>query len=326
MERIKKEDLLRILWEAGDGFVSGSDLAHRLGVSRTAVWKGIGQLREEGYALESVTNRGYRLLPRGDVLSAEGIRRHLRHTQLQIEYSPSVTSTNTLLKTRAAQGAPHGLVLAAAHQTQGRGRMGRTFYSPADTGLYMSILLRPERSAAETTRLTACSAVAVARTVERLSGEQTHIKWVNDVLLGRRKICGILTEASVDWESGRAEYAVVGIGVNLRPPEGDFPPELRDIAGSVFTHGEIPELRCRVAAGILDELMDLYDDPENEACYQDYKNRSFLLGQEILLLLPGREPVPATALDVDRDYALVVRMADGSIRRVTSGEVSVRFR
>ena len=259
-----------------------------------------------------------------DELSAEGIRRHLRYPGLQIECRNTVASTNTELKNRAARGAPHGLVLAAAHQTRGRGRMGRTFYSPADTGLYMSILLRPERPAAEMVRLTACAAVAAARTLERLSGERTEIKWVNDVLLRGRKVCGILTEGSV--RDGRMEYAVVGIGVNLRPPRGDFPPELQSVAGSVFGDGEIPELCCRAAAGILDELMDLYADPEDEACYLDYKSRSFLLGKEIRLLLPGREPVPATALDVDRDYALVVRLADGSTRRVTAGEVSVRFR
>lgn len=319
-----KEDILTILWQHEGGYVSGSELARQLGVSRTAIWKGIGQLRAEGYAVESATNRGYRLVPRGDVLSAGGIRRYLRHEELQIECYPSVTSTNTLLKARAAQGAPQGLVLAAAHQTQGRGRMGREFYSPADTGLYMSLLLRPERSAAETTRITVCAAVAVARTVERLSGERTQIKWVNDVLLRGRKICGILTEASVDWESGQAEYAVVGIGVNLRTPEGDFPPELQNIAGSVFGADTIPDLRCRMAAGILDELMDLSAVPDSQACYEDYKSRSSVLGKEIQILRPGRESVPATAVDIAPDYALVVRLTDGTLTRVNSGEVSIR--
>ena len=264
--------------------------------------------------------------PGGDLLSADGIRRYLRHRELQIECFASVTSTNTLLMARAGEGAPHGLVLAASRQTRGRGRMGREFYSPADTGLYMSLLLRPERTAAETAAITACAAVAAARTVERLSGEKTEIKWVNDLLLRGRKVCGILTEGSVDSRTGGINWAVVGVGVNLRPPEGGFPGRLGNTAGSVFTGAGLPDLRCRMAAGILDELMDLYADPENEECYREYKSRSCLLGKEINLLLPGREPVPAEALDVDRDYALVVRLADGSVRRVTAGEVSVRTR
>ena len=270
-------------------------------------------------------NSGIEALP-ADLFSADGIRRYLRHGELQLEVYPTINSTNTVLKERAARGAPHGLVIAAASQTQGRGRMGRQFYSPADTGLYMSVLLRPEQSAAETARITACAAVAAARTADRLSGERTQIKWVNDLLLHGRKICGILTEASVDAGTGRVEYLVVGIGVNLRLPEGDFPPELRGIAGSVFGEKTIPDLRCRMAAGILDELLDLCADPDGAACYREYKSRSAVLGEEINVLRPGCEPVPATAVDVDPDYALVVRLADGTLTRIRSGEVSIRKR
>ena len=264
-------------------------------------------------------------LPPRDELSAEGVRRYLRHTELRVEHVSSITSTNTVLKARAAGGAPHGLVLTASRQTQGRGRLGRQFYSPADTGLYMSLLLRPERPVEELGRLTACAAVAAARTVERLSGERTQIKWVNDVLLHGRKICGILTEGSVSADE-RLEYAVVGVGVNLHPPEGDFPPELRGVAGSVFGREIIPDLRCRTAAGILDELMDLYADLESPACLEEYKSRSCVLGKEIWLLQPGQKPIPALAVDVEADYALMVRLSDGTLKRVSTGEVSLRIR
>ena len=262
----------------------------------------------------------------GDVLSAEGITRHLKNRTLQVEYYPVISSTNTVLKERAAAGAPHGLVLAAGEQTGGRGRMGRKFFSPADTGLYMSLLLRPERSAAETTMLTAAAAVAVAESVEALSGRKTEIKWVNDVLIAGKKICGILTEASVDWKTGLVDYAVVGIGVNTRLPSGDFPDELRETAGAVFRDGEIPELRCCLAAAILDRLTELCAAPDSEECYRAYRDRSSVLGREINILLPGKEPGSAHVLDIERDYALLVRLTDGTLQRVNAGEVSIRPR
>lgn len=320
------DTVLDLLWENPDRYISGEELARRLGISRSAVWKSVKQLRSEGYEIDSVTRRGYRLSSGSDVLSARGIERHLKNRTLRVECYQSVTSTNTLLKERANNGAPHGLVLAAGHQTQGRGRMGRQFYSPADTGLYMSLLLRPERSAAESTLITAAAAVAVAESVEAISGLETRIKWVNDVLIAGKKISGILTEASVDWESGTADYVVVGIGVNTRLPKDDFPEELRSIAGAVFDGRGVPELRCTLAAAILDRLMELYDDLGSEECYRAYLDRSVVLGAEVNLLSPGREPVPAAVMGIRRDYALTVRLTDGTVRQVNSGEVSIRPR
>ena len=147
-----------------------------------------------------------------DALSAEGIFRRLKNRSLRIEYLPVAGSTNTLAKERAAAGEPEGLVIAAGEQTAGRGRMGRSFYSPAGTGLYMSLLLRPKCTAAECALLTGAAAVAAAESVEALTGRRTAIKWVNDVLLEGRKICGILTETALDPGSGRPDWAVVGIG------------------------------------------------------------------------------------------------------------------
>ena len=319
-----EKDVLLFLWEKPGEYISGTELADRLDVSRAAVWKAVRTLRAQGYAIDSVTNRGYRISPESDVLSAEGITRRLKDDRLRVEYFPVIGSTNTALKERANAGAAEGLVLAAGEQTGGRGRMGRQFFSPADSGIYMSLLLRPQRSAAESTLLTAAAAVAVAESVEALSGMPTGIKWVNDVLLGGKKICGILTEASVDWESGMADYVVVGIGVNTRPPAGDFPPDIREVAGAIFSDRRPEDLRCRLAAAILDRLMELYDRLGSEECYEAYKRRSTVLGKEINILSPGREPVPATVLDIQRDYALRVRLADGTEKLLSSGEVSIR--
>ena len=320
-----KEQVFSLLREREGEFLSGEELARSLRLSRTAVWKAIGQLRREGYPIESVTKRGYRLLPGADVLSAEGVQRLLRHQELRVEVYERVSSTNTLLKARAEQGADAGLVLIAQEQTAGRGRMGRSFYSPAGSGLYLSVLYRPESPAADSVRITACAAVAVAETIEELSGRATQIKWVNDVLAGGKKVCGILTEASLDCESGLVHYLIVGIGVNIALPEGDFPEELRGIAGAAFSAGAIPQLRCRLAAGILDRLTDFMEDPGSEACFEAYRARSLVLGRRVNLLSPGREPAAAEVLNLERDYSLRVRLEDGTERRVSSGEISLRL-
>ena len=319
-----KEDLLSLLWQNADAYISGEELARRLSVSRTAVWKAIGQLREAGYNIESVSNRGYRLLSESDVLSEEGVRRHLKHQELKLQVYKTITSTNTVLKALAAEGAPAGLALIAGEQTAGRGRMGRSFYSPADSGLYLSLLLRPNVSAVEATRLTACAAVAAAETIEELSSRPAQIKWVNDIFGDGRKVCGILTEASVDCENGMMHYVIIGLGVNTRVPAGDFPEEIRGIAGAAFDADSIPELRCRLAAGILDKLAEYTENPGAPRVFEGYKSRSLVLGKAINILAPGRDPVPAEVLDLEEAYALLVRLPDGSTQRLNSGEVSVR--
>ena len=320
-----RDEVLRFLWNNADSYVSGTELADRLSLSRTAVWKAIGQLRDEGYEIESQPNRGYRLHSVSDVLSAEGIARHLRHKELRLQVYKTIGSTNTTLKALAAEGAEAGLALIAEEQIMGRGRMGRSFFSPANSGLYLSLLLRPQMPAADATRLTACAAVAVSEAIEALSGKEAGIKWVNDIFVDGRKVCGILTEASVDCESGMMHYVIIGIGVNTHVPDGDFPEELRGIAGAAFGAEPVPELRCRLAAEILDRLMDYTPDPAAPEIFAGYRSRSLVLGREINILAFGREPEPARAVDLDENYSLRVRLPDGSERLLNSGEVSVRL-
>ena len=319
-----RDRILELLWDNADRYLSGEKLAGQLQLSRAAVWKGIEQLRKEGYEIESVTRRGYKLCSRSDVLSAAGLERHLHDGRIRPQVYASIGSTNTALKAMAAEGAAEGLALVAGEQTAGRGRMGRSFYSPADSGVYFSLLLRPELPAERVTGITACAAVAAAETIEELSGLRTQIKWVNDVFLGGRKVCGILSEGSLDCESGMMNYVVVGVGINTRPPAADFPEELRGVAGAVFGDERVPELRCRMAAGVLDRLMDYCARPEDPALFEAYRSRSLVLGREVTLLSPGKEPVPAQVLDLERDFALRVRLSDGSEKRISSGEVSLR--
>ena len=319
-----RDDVLSLLQKREGDCLSGEELARSLSLSRTAVWKAIGQLRAEGYPIESAPRRGYRLLPGGDVLTATGVREHLRRRELRVEVLPSVGSTNTVLKARAEQGEAAGSVLIALEQTAGRGRMGRGFYSPEGSGLYMSVLYRPSSPVTDAVRITACAAVAVAETIEELSGRPAQIKWVNDVLVDGKKVCGILTEAALDCESGVFRYLIVGVGVNTAAPDGDYPEALRGVAGPAFGREAVPQLRCRLAAGILDRLTDFMEDPGSERCFEAYRARSVVLGRRVTLLSPGREPVGAQVLGLERDYSLRVCLDDGTEKRVGSGEVSVR--
>ena len=320
-----KTMLLQILRENENRYVSGSELAERLSVSRTAIWKAVGQLRAEGYRISSVQNKGHCLSSASDVLTVAGVETYLKTPGISVQYFREISSTNTVLKTMAAEGAKEGLVLIAEEQSGGKGRLGRSFYSPPGSGLYMSILLRPGTDAAQSTGITACAAVAVALAIEELSGKPTGIKWVNDIYMENRKVCGILTEASVDCESGRLNYAVVGIGINTLVPQNDFPEELKTIAGSAFSgDAAVPDLRCRLAAAVIDRLMAYYRTAKEDDCFEEYRKRSFLLGKPVSIHRLDQESVPATAVDLDRDSALIVQLEDGSLQRINSGEVSVR--
>ena len=259
-----------------------------------------------------------------DVLREEAIRRHLRNDRLKLQVYDSITSTNTVLKAMAENGAEEGFCLIVAEQTAGRGRLGRSFYSPPDSGLYMSLLLRPGLQAADATAVTAGAAVAVAEAVENLAPVKAEIKWVNDVYVEGRKVCGILTEASVDGRSGQVNYLVVGIGINTRIPDGGFPEDLRSIAGSAFGQQDIPELRSRLAAEVLNRLTEYTSRLQQKEWFEEYRRRSMVLGKKIFILEPGKEPESAEAIDLDRDFALLVRTENGELRRLNSGEVSIR--
>ena len=259
-----------------------------------------------------------------DVLNEEGVRRDLHADGLRLQVVPVISSTNTVLKRMAEEGAEEGLCLIAEEQTAGKGRMGRSFYSPAGSGLYMSVLLQPMLKAADAVNITACAAVAVAEAIESLAAVQAQIKWVNDVYVEGRKVCGILTEASLDSGTAAVNYLVVGIGINIRPPEGGFPADLQKIAGSVFGEEEIPGLRCRLAAAVLDRLLGYYEHLQEKPWLEEYRKRSLVTGKEIRVLMPGKEPENGTAIGIGDDFSLLVQMEDGTLRRLNSGEVSIR--
>ena len=317
-----RDAVLAELFQNRGQYLSGEELAASLSVSRSAVWKAIGQLRSEGYAIEAGTNRGYRLIG-GDVLSREGVSRYLSTPDIDVHVYSCVGSTNTLLKAWAEDGCAEGTVAAAEEQTAGRGRRGRGFFSPRGTGLYLSILLRPESSAGAALRITTAAAVAAAEAIEALSGEEAQIKWVNDIYLRGKKVCGILTEASRDVGSGGLRYAIVGVWINVLCPAGGFPDELQSVAGSIFGDSALPDLRCRLAASLIDRFFSHYRALGSEACFEAYRRRCSVLGRRVTVLSGGVPVAEGEVLDLERDYSLRIRYDDGTEGLLNSGEVSV---
>lgn len=317
-----KETVLQCLTQAGGAAVSGAQMAAQAGVSRAAVWKAICALRDEGYAIDAVTRGGYTLRADGGKLTAAAVTARLRTSGLSVTALESTDSTNTCVRRLAEAGAPEGSVVVAAAQTAGRGRSGKSFLSPAGTGLYMSILLRPQLAMGDALLITTAAAVAVAHAVERVAAVTAQIKWVNDVYVDGKKVCGILTEGALDLENGGLRYAILGIGINICPPAGGFPPELAPIAGALTEAGG-EALRAPLAAAVLDEFFALYPHLTEKPFYDDYVSRSLLTGRQIEVLRGGTR-LPATALGIDRDLHLRVRYADGSEENLAAGEVSTR--
>lgn len=246
---------------------------------------------------------------------------------LEIETALEVSSTNTLLKARAQAGTARDCALIACAQTAGRGRMGRAFHSPADTGVYVSALLHPHVGAAEAALLTAAAGVAAARAAEELCQSEARIKWINDIFVGGKKVAGILAEAATSSANPVAPaYVVLGAGFNVRDPEGGFPSELAGVAGSLFGAAEAP-LRARetLAGAFLAELLSLYAALPGRSFLSEYRRRCFVLGERVDVVCADFV-YPALALDIDDDARLIVQADDGAIRRLNAGEVRIRPR
>jgi BirA family biotin operon repressor/biotin-[acetyl-CoA-carboxylase] ligase len=319
-----KQQILKILEENRGISISGAKLAEKLSVTRSAVWKAIKALQKEGYCITAVTNKGYCLAPQNDIISAESISPYLKGKakNFSLVVHQTVTSTNTIAKELAAKGAPEGTVIIAREQTQGRGRMGRSFYSPEATGIYFSIILRPKLSMEDSLRITTATAVAVADAIESIASVDAKIKWVNDIFVNGKKVCGILTEASLNFENGGVEYAVVGIGLNIATQ--DFPKGLETVAGSIWKDKPREDpISSILLAEILNNIADIKDSLTDAKYLEEYQRRSFLIGKNILVL-KGGQTIPAKAVSIDKDARLVVEYEDHTEEALSSGEVSIR--
>ena len=328
-----KESVLNLLQESKGEYLSGEELSSQLGVSRTAVWKAIRSLREEGYRIDAVTSKGY-MFPNTEArISEDELRKYLpaRYRNNRILVYDVTDSTNLRARQIAAGAGPdeggsvHGSAVFALRQTAGRGRLGRSFFSPEE-GIYLSIVIKPDFDFSKSVLVTVAAASAVVGAIEKVCGKKAQIKWVNDVYLDGKKVCGILTEGITDLESGQIDYLVIGIGINttLR----GFPAELKKTAGAVEGDYSRPELAAEVITGILDYMEDL----DEKAFMEIYRSRSMLIGKDVLVYkgiyrkdpsqeLGGR---PARVLGIDDEGGLEVIYSDGSRETLRTGEVSVR--
>lgn len=307
-------------------FVSGEQAANTLGVTRAAVWKAVQALQDEGIGVQSVRGRGYRLDGVYDELDAAGLASCLPSRLadcVRVHVKRTTGSTNTDAKAAAETGAPSYSCYVAGEQVEGRGRRGRPFYSLGDTGVYLSIVLHPTLPVFQAGLITSLAAVAVCHAIEGLLPEcATQIKWVNDVYLNGRKVSGILTEASIDLESGGFAYAVVGIGVNVYEPQGGFPEGISKRAGALLA-GKRTDFRNRLAAAIIASFIDLYERDSFDSFVPEYQQRSFLTGRLVRISGGTHDGQIAQVEGVGNDLGLIVAFSDGTKDTLRTGEVSI---
>ncbi len=319
-----KSEIIRKLKE-NNGYVSGQQLSESLGVSRTAVWKAIRRLREEGYQIEAVRNRGYRLLGSADVLTETECRERLAGCRLgsPVYCFGEIDSTNVRAKLLAEKGAPEGTLVIAESQTDGKGRRGRSWVSPPGEGLWFSLVLRPQIRPSITPTLTLVSAIAAAAGIEDVTGLPTRIKWPNDIVISGKKAVGILTELSA--EAQETHYVVVGIGINVNMRE--FPEEIRKTATSLYLESGTFFRRSDIVAAVIKRMESYYttymETVSLEALRDEYTKRLVNRGREVVILEPQRER-RGVCEGIDQNGCLLVRGEDGKVERVISGEVSVR--
>lgn len=319
-----KTEILRYLKEA-DGYISGQELCERFQVSRTAVWKVVRRLEAEGYEIEAVRNRGYRLKTAGDILSQAEILSSIRGSWAgrEILYLDEVDSTNTAAKKAAENGAVHGTLVVSERQTGGKGRRGRAWDSPRGTGIFMTLILRPNMAPVHASMLTLVAALAVADGIRECTGAESLIKWPNDIVMSGKKICGILTEMSADPDC--INYVAVGIGINVNMEE--FPEEIRGVAASIFTETGKKTKRSLLISAVMAAFERYYEvfmkTTDMSGLLEDYNGKLANCGRTVRVLDLAGE-YSGTAIGIDREGELLVEMEDTTVRRVLSGEVSVR--
>lgn len=325
-----KADILTWLRNSED-YVSGQQLCDRFGVSRTAVWKVINQLKEEGYQIESVPRRGYRLVESpADAYSASEIASRLQTTWAgrNLHFFASTGSTNPDAKHFAEEGEPHGTIVVADRQTAGRGRRGRSWASPAGTSIYFTIVVRPRFAPDKASMITLVTALSVSQAIEEVTGLPAEIKWPNDIVVHRKKVCGILTEMSMTPEMDEIQFVVAGVGVNTNhdSPE-DFPEEIRETATSL----KIESGRQIDRAGLLERILARFEEnydtfvriEDLSGLREAYQAHLINMNAQVLVLDPAGE-YTGIARGISKTGELIVERDNGEQVLVYAGEVSVR--
>ena len=311
---------------SSSGGVSGAELAEQLGISRAAVWSRIEDLRHVGFEIEAGPHFGYRLVDEPDALFADDLLARLGKTKVvgrDIQVFEQTTSTNDVIEKLARDGVKEGVVVFAESQTKGRGRLGRMWISPERKGLWFSVLLRPDLRPHEATQLTVASATALRRAIQSETGLKPEIKWPNDILIGGRKVAGILTELSAELD--RIRHVILGIGVDVNLGAGEFPPELRKLATSLKIESGRAISRPELAAAILRELDSDYARicaGKFTAVADEWEAHCATIGNDVTIQIGGRR-IRGRAESLDDDGALLVRTEHGHLERITGGDVTL---
>ena len=318
-----KQQILQVLENNRGLAMSGQQLADTLNVTRASVWKSIKALQDEGYKIVATTNRGYVLEETNDILSEQSLRACLGEEYRDVDIFTFKTSpsTNAEAMTRLMNGGlTHGTLIVADEQTKGRGRMGKSFFSPK-SGIYMSVCLcKSIERMQDVMVITPAAAVAVRSAIAKLTGIDAKIKWVNDIYIDKKKVCGILTQADIDFESGKAGTFIVGIGINF--VEQDFPDEIKQRACALF-QGQPTITRSQLIGEIYRNLIKLTDDLTDRRFMLSYKQHSLVMNREISYTYNG-EDKSGKVIDIDGDGGLVVQENGGGMRNLTCGEISIR--
>lgn len=317
------KDLILMMLSKADDYISGEEISQKLNVTRTAVWKNIKKLREEGYTINSATNKGYKLVDSPNLLNMQQIKSELKTNWLgqELIVMQETGSTNQEVKALAANGAQRGLVVATELQSKGKGRLGRTWISPKGKDLCFSILLKPQIDMSEIGIVTLCGALAVCRVIREHLGLDAKIKWPNDVIIGSRKLCGILTEMAADME--QIEYVVSGIGINVN--NTDFAEDIAHKATSLCIESgkeiDRAKLLCRVLEAI-EKIIDTYYENGETALLAEYRLLCATIGREVSFTRSGKSYV-GYASDITSTGSLVVDCS-GNKTEISSGEVTVQ--
>ena len=319
-----KTEVLRMLKEA-EGYISGQEICEKFNVSRTAVWKVIKQLETEGYLIEAVRNKGYRLKMAGDILSRAEIESSMntKWAGKKVLYFDETGSTNTEAKQAAEARAPHGPLAVADYENMGNGRRGRMWTSPRGVGVWMSLMIRPEIHPSAASMLTLVAALAVSEGIGKTCGLETQIKWPNDIVADGKKICGILTEMSTELEC--INYVVTGMGINANMEE--LPEEIKDVATSILLQTGKRVKRSQLIGAVMESYEKYYNvfmESGNMSGLLDvYNSHLANMQRSVRVLQPGSEYV-GTALGINDAGELLVNPEDGAVHQVIAGEVSGR--
>ena len=322
--------VLETLKDKSPAYISGQELADSLAISRNSVWKAIKKLQDDGYNIDAKASIGYRIVEAVDTLSASVIT-DMVSKPCKVHVFDVIDSTNTYAKGIEDVSTP--TLIIANEQTKGRGRLGRSFYSPSEKGIYMTIAFEPDFGIDKAMLITSLTAVAVCKAFEETIGIGPKIKWVNDIYLQGQKVCGILTEAESNFETGNISKIIVGIGINCF--EQEFPEDIKDKA--TFIKNPVKDFdRNQLIAAVTNKFFELVENFDKTKLLRDYKSRSMILGQPILIYgtnqsaLPenGGRGIKARAIDIDENGGLVVEYLEGVMSRqmetITSGEVTIR--